>query len=145
MKYKNAGVFMDHMEAKVLEPGRLPDEAQVIRSVREGRLRIKGEGSDGVRLEHGRHTNNEHHKHNQEKEELNWYFKELAHVLLPYESILIFGPTKAHNEFANYLLRDRHFKDKEIRVDSSDYLSDAQIAERVRNFFFPGRLRRKRF
>jgi hypothetical protein len=136
---------MDHREAKVLEPDKAPPIAQVIRSLDEGNLRVPGEGADGTNLGHHRSTNNEHHKHNQEREELNWYFKELAHALLPYESIFIFGPTKAHNEFANYLLKDRHFKDKEIRVDSSDYMSDTQIAERVRNFFFPGRLKRKIF
>ena len=135
MRNDSIGIWMDHAEAKLLEPGKTHPFICTVRSVAEGLVREDGQGPDGMRLGNFRSTDNEHHKHNMEREELEKFFRDLATQAMPYQNIFIFGPTTAHNEFANYLLGRNDFKGRTITVEKSDYLSDKEVAARVNDFF----------
>jgi hypothetical protein len=127
------GVWMDHAQAKLIEPGKPAFDMRVIESPVEGRVRIEGEGADGTRLGGYRSTNNEVHKHNREQNELHQYYKQLADVLLPYEKILLCGPGTARKEFHNYLLDKKRFNGKKILSMQEDKFSDNQLAAYVTN------------
>jgi hypothetical protein len=136
MNYRNVGIWMDHSEARILEPGKMPAQACVVRSLTESQVREDGQGPDGVRLGNHRSSNNEYAKHNQVREELRNYFRELAKEIEQYEQIFIFGPGTAHSEFANFLMQDPHFREKHISVEKADHMTDMQVEKRVRDFFF---------
>jgi hypothetical protein len=139
MNQGNAGVWMDHLTAKIIEADRHPQMACVIRSISEGRrVRIPGEETSGVRLGNRRSSNDEYHRHNSAREELHMFFKDLERVLRPYSTILLFGPTTAHDEFHNFLLQDKNrVMGKRIFTRRSNYMTDRQLEEYVRDFYYP--------
>jgi len=126
------GIWMDHSSAKLVHENGLLKE---IHSDHVSQERIPGESGDGMRLGNFRSTNNEAHKHNKENNELHGYFNKIYEALTPYSDILIFGPTTAHDEFANYIIeKHKHFPGK-ISLAKSDYLSENKLLEFVRNYF----------
>jgi len=128
-------VWMDHTEAQLIEPGMTTDQIRLILSPFKGKVRKAGEESDGIQLGNYRSTNNESHKHFREQNELLSYYKQLAEALMPYNEILISGPSTAHNEVYNYLLNEKKFSGKKISVKKTDYITPNQIREIAENFF----------
>lgn len=132
---KKIGIWMDHAEARIMEPDASSDQIRLIHSSFNSRVRTAGAGSDGTQLGIYRSTNNESHKHNRKQEELHSYYKQLAEELESYDEIFIFGPSTAHNEFHNYLLKEKKFSDKKIVAESAAHTTENQMREAVRNFF----------
>lgn len=124
------GVWMDHAEAKCIEAG---ETAEAIHEVHSdaGRIRDYGQSNDGIRMGNFRSTNNEYKKHIRKQNDELAFFKELANELLPYDEILIFGPTTAGKEFYNYLIQDKQFAGRRILQRHEDYMTDNQIAAYV--------------
>ena len=135
MNKKIAGLWLDHSEAKLVNPSESNSQPSVIKSMHNQGKHIAGEEADGTRLGNFRTTNDESHKHYREQNELHVYYKKVAEALQPFDDILIFGPTTAKQELQNYLLADKNFANKKITVEPADYITDNQIAERVRNFY----------
>ena len=77
----------------------------------------------------------EHAKNNADKSNLHQYFKSVASLILKYDEILLFGPGKSQEQFKNYLNEDAHFQKKQITLDSSKHVTDAQMLAKVKEFF----------
>lgn len=135
MKKKIIGVWLDHSEARFINPLDLKSKPEVIHSLLNSHKHIPGEESDGMRLGNFRSANDESHKHFREQNELNGYYKKIAVALSPFDDILIFGPTTAKQELQNHLISDKSFVNKKITVEAADYITENQMAERVRNFY----------
>lgn len=129
------GVWMDHAEAWLITPGESVEKMRNIKSPFQGRLRVDGEESSGTRLGNYRSTNNEYNKHQQEQGQLNTFFNRLSKEVEPYTDMLLFGPTHAATEFSHHLSSLQTFKNKNISVRITDYLTPNQMVEIVRKFF----------
>src|ERR1051326_5187251 len=137
MRTFNAGVWMDHTQARIMDPALDPPLVRVVRSLTEGQVREPGQGPNGIRLGFGRSSNDEYGQHHVFMDEQRKYFRSLANALTGYETIYIFGPSPVHSRFANYLRRDRRFKYSNIAVDRGGHFNDREIAEEEGGFFFP--------
>lgn len=80
-------------------------------------------------------TKGEHGSNNANQANSLHFFKDVAHLLLPFDEILIFGPGQAQEEFHNFLKEDAHFNNKKIIIDTAERLSDAQMIAKVREYF----------
>lgn len=129
------GIWLDHAIAKIIEVGKSPSEFKIIHASNESSLHAKGEDSNGTRLGNFRASNDEWHDHHREQNEVQSYYKDLIKEVKPYDEIFIFGPTTAPQEFRNLLHLDKDFAGKRIIMEHADYITDNQLAERVRNFF----------
>jgi hypothetical protein len=129
---RQIGMWMDHASAKLVHSdGRIEE----IHSNHISLERLDGESGDGTKLGNYRSTNNEAHKHNKEVNELHSYFNSLYEALAPFSEILIFGPSTAHDEFANYIIdKHKHFPGK-IALAKTDYMTGNQLVEYVRNYY----------
>lgn len=135
LEIKKMAIWMDHKEAKFINPEDLDAGIQTIVSTVKSRERIAGEASDGIKLGGFRSSNNEFSKHERKQNALNSYYKKLAEKLSDYDEILVFGPTTARQEFCNYLKEDQNFADKVIRSDDGNYNSDNQLKAFVKKSF----------
>ncbi|MBK7038576.1 MAG: hypothetical protein KBF42_00870 [Chitinophagales bacterium] len=127
LEIKKIAIWMDHKEAKMIDPAHLDQDLIKVTSKIKGRKRISGQSSDGVKLGGFRSSNNEFAKHEKEQNSLHAYFKELADKLVVYDEILIFGPTTARQEFYNYLNAEHNFINKVIHTVDGDYITDNQL------------------
>ena len=132
---KQIGIWMDHAEARFIEPGKPAGNIQTTFSGIETRPRIDGEKPDGTRLGNFRATNNEFNKHAKEQQETHAYFKQIGTLLKPYDEILVFGPTTAQQELCNYLLEHKLVSGKVLHAVKTDYMTENQLVEYVRKHF----------
>ena len=117
---QHAGVWMDHRTAYIITS---PAE--------DGTYTIQGKvKSDEYHGDKGEHASN-----NADRADARKYHKALAHQLLNFDEILIFGPGTSQEEFRNFLHEDNHFKDKKITLDSAEHVTDNQMVAKVLNFF----------
>lgn len=134
MKNENSiGVWMDHSTARLINPEGV--FVKEIKSNLTAHLHEAGQGADGIQLGNHRSTNNEYQKHERESNELQGYYKNLAEELATYEDIYLFGPTTARKEFTNFIADQKHIAGKKVVSESSDYISEHQIAARVKEHF----------
>ena len=68
------GIWMDHAEARIINPDISADKPNLIRSSYKSRIRIAGENGDGTQLGNNRSTNNESHKHFRKQNDLHSYY-----------------------------------------------------------------------
>ncbi|MEO8148899.1 MAG: hypothetical protein ABI723_14735 [Bacteroidia bacterium] len=134
-KRSKIGLWLDHAEARIINPDKNAGIVKSIHSTVESRVRIAGESGDGTRLGNNRSSNNESQKHHREQNQVHAYYKQLAQEVMPYDDILIFGPTTAPQEFHNYLNSEKDCTGKRIKVEHTDYITDNQLTEQVHNFF----------
>ena len=135
---RKVAVFLDEAKAQFIfiKDGfaRIGD---TIKNDFEAHPRHRGEGSNQARFGtdpyHG--SNNEFRKHRQEKAARMTFFKELTEILKGFDEILLFGPGETKKELRNQLHEQQVFKGKIIDVQTSDYLSDKQLLELVREYF----------
>lgn len=73
--------------------------------------------------------------HNKRQQMQGDYYKDIAAVILKYNKVLLFGPTKAKTELHNYLNTDLHFKDITIKVKSADKMTNNEKVAFVENYF----------
>lgn len=124
---RKIGIWMDHKEAKLVDPDNSESNFPKIVSKLKSRERISGESADGIKLGGFRSSNNEFSKHEKEQNAMHAYYKLLADRLLDYDEILIFGPTTARQEFYNYLVGEHNFANKSIKTVDGNYLTDNQL------------------
>ncbi len=103
------GVWMDYTTAHLMEFSTHPHEKQVITSALAQKKQAK--------------EKSEKHVHTIEKQVHTEYFKQIASALLPYDKILLFGPTHAKNEFFNLLRADHRFDAVKMSVQDTDKMT----------------------
>jgi hypothetical protein len=132
---KQIGIWLDHSQAHFIDISKGPAIVETTYADEHGREHFAGEAAIGTKLGPTRATNNEHHVHNIEREVLSGYYNLLADRLKAYDDIYLFGPTGAKFELYNILAGDKHFKDKNIRIEASDNMTENQMVARVKYFF----------
>jgi hypothetical protein len=119
---KIAGIWMDHSEANIIDLNPKKDN-HTINS--EFTFSMKEEAL----------SRSEDLMHNKEQQMHEAYYKKLGDVILKYDHVLLFGPTRAKKELHNFLGKDTHFKDIKIDVESADKMSDNEKTAFVKNHF----------
>ena len=132
---KKVGLWMDHEEAKFIEPKKEQSSIRSIHANSPGLIRHTGESSDGTKLGQYRSSNNEFSKHRKEENNIREYFESLVEQLQSYDEIFIFGPTTAAVEFKNYLSKEKVLSDKKIHMEKADYLTEPQLLKAVKEYF----------
>lgn len=131
-------VFIDHAKAQFItcENG-IAKFNESIESVKETHPRERGQGSNQARFGSDPYqgSNNEYSKNMQSRELMKAYFHQIKNKLTPYHDILLFSAGQAKKELHNYLLEQSAFRDKNINIQNSDYLTDNQLLENVCNHF----------
>jgi hypothetical protein len=129
-------VWMDHSIARLIYPkGKEEYSIESMLSPHDIHPREDGQHSDHTSLGNGRESNNEYSRNHKENDQLHEFYHALQKVLVKYDVILLFGPTKAKDEFFNILMKDHSFDGKKISVENSDKLTDHQLIAFVKNFF----------
>ena len=123
MTGNHIAVWLDHTSATVLEYIAGTEESVVVHSnfthaAKESSL-----------------ASSERDMHNEENHDAIAFHKALAELILPYQQVLLFGPTTAKNELFNALKKDHHFDQKKIEVLSADKMTENQMHAFVKKYF----------
>jgi len=121
---KNLGIWLDHSVAHLIDLD-APIQRTLITSqfTHHTREEVLHKG--------------ENHMHHKEQQMHEAYYKELSHVILKYDHVLLFGPTDAKKELHNYVNEDLHFKEITFDVESADKMTDREEMAYVRKHFHP--------
>ena len=117
---RTAGLFIDHSHALIITTNP-SDETLHINE------RIEGPSAFT--------SDSEHARNNAKQGDLLKYYKSVAEKLFDYDSILIFGSGKAQEEFNNHLSGNSRFKEKTIKIEATDKLTDNQKVAFVKKYF----------
>ncbi len=82
-------------------------------------------------------SKSENMMHNKEQQQQGSYYKRVGEVIKNYEKVVIFGPTTAKNELANFLKEDHHFDEIEIEVKPADKMNEHEMQTFVKDYFKP--------
>lgn len=121
---KVVGVWMDHQHAFVISTSNRSKggEYDVIHKINRS-----GHEEDNFK--------NERVELSKETLELKKYFKAIAAEIIHDDAIFIFGPGKAQEEFKNMLKDDHHFDSKDIKLGTSDKITNNQMIAKVKDHF----------
>lgn len=119
---KKLGICMDHLHAKLIDL-ESKDKCHTITSAFT--FAAKEEALN----------RSEDLMHNKEQQMHEKYYKKIGAEILNYDHVLLFGPTKAKVELANFLNKDSHFKDMTIDVESADKMTDNEQNAFVKKHF----------
>lgn len=122
-KIKNLGIWMDHSNAHIIDLSIVPITTTYIKS--DSNLVSDIEYSA---LE-------ESHNHNREQRILTAFFKKLSDIILPFDNVLLFGPTDAKNELSNFLNENQFYLNKQIEIKSTCKMTENQEFAFVKNHF----------
>jgi len=111
---KQVGVWMDYSSAYVMEM--------------KGDEIATTEINSEFTWEEKQHSffRNEGLMHNKERQLVTEYFNRIGEKLAGAESVLLFGPGEAKNELFNLLIENPQFKHINIRVKTTDRLTENQ-------------------
>jgi hypothetical protein len=120
---KKLGIWMDHLNAHLMEFTVDPIETKTIQSDFNHRAKE-------LSLHKG-----ENRMHNKEQHQQAEYYKKLGNVIIHYKEVLLFGPTNAKIELLNTLLADHHFEKVRIEVREADKMTENQEHAFVKDYF----------
>lgn len=121
---KEIGLWIDHRQAVIVILSEAGEEIQKITSDMEKHVRFTG----GTESEDG---SSEDVRDRQFGNRLHSYYDEVVAVIREANSIQIYGPGEAKGELEKRLV-SAGLKDRIIRIETADKLSDKQIAAIVR-------------
>lgn len=131
----NVGVWIDSRKAVVMTLFNGEVKTQVIYSGADTRPRFKGETS--LKRKRGfSGYDYESSQQNHLSEELKKFFRQVAGSLDGAASIYLFGPGEARLGLEKAVSEMPQLKGKIADTETCDYLTDNQMAERVRKFFY---------
>jgi len=120
---KNLGIWMDHLNANLMEFTPDPIETKSIKS--EFTYQEKG-----LSL-----SKSENLMHNKEQHQQSEYYKKLSDVIRNYDEVILFGPTDAKVELFNVLKADQRFAKTKIDIKQTDKMTENQQHAFVREHF----------
>ena len=131
---QSVGLWIDHRNAIVVTIKNDKEAVQVIESNVERRVRLAGGsrsptpyGPQEVASESKRDEKYRHH--------LDAYYSEVIRVIRDADSILIFGPGEAKGELKKAIEESKDIGKRIVGVDSTDKMTQRQIAAKVRDYF----------
>ena len=120
---KKLAIWMDHASAHIME---YPLDIAGIHTITSGFTPEEKKES----LE-----KSEHLMHNKEQQGNAAFYKELGKAILPYDQVVLFGPTHAKSELLNFLKADHRFDKIKIKALTTEKMTDVQQREYVREYF----------
>ncbi len=117
------GIFMDHLNANIIEFTIDPIETTTIESAF-----THDEKAESL-------SKSEHLMHNKENNELLKYYKKLGDVIKNYANVLLFGPTDAKTELFHLLRADHGFDKIKLEVVQTDKMTENQQHAFVKHHF----------
>jgi hypothetical protein len=120
---KQAGIWMDHSNAFILEPS--------IDTI--GTNRVVSELSD-PEAEFNFYKG-EKLIHKKEQHLQLSYYRKLGEIIKKYQEVVLFGPTDAKSELLNLIKTDHLFEDIKIEVINSSRMTESQMQTFVREYF----------
>ena len=123
MKAHKLGIWLDHMNAHLIEFAADSSETKTIHSKFTHETKVNS-------LEHG-----ESKMHSKEQNQQKDYYKAIGEIIKNYNEILLFGPTDAKLELKNFLAKDHTLAGKKITVMQADKMSENQQHAFVRDYF----------
>jgi len=130
---KQAGLWIDHREAIIVVLEDKKEETKRIVSSNEKHIRYSG-SSHSKTPEGLKEVTSEDQRDRKFANDLNSYYDEVIAVIRDADSIQIFGPGEAKGELAKRL-EHAGLKAHIQAVETTDKLSDRQIAAKVREQF----------
>lgn len=124
---KQAGLWIDHRKAVIVLITEDGEEIKTIESDVEKHVRFSG--GDGSEL-----GSSEDVRDRQFGNHLNSYYDRVISVVRNAEAIQIFGPGEAKGELEKRL-KNEGLKDHALSVETTDKMTDKQIAAKVREHF----------
>ncbi len=120
---KYLGIWMDHSSAHMMEFSNDTMETKIIES--------------GFTHEDKTSTldRSEHVMHNKEQHQQKDFYKQLAEVIRNYKEVILFGPTDAKLELANFLKADHRFEGVKIETKSADKMNEHEQHKLVKEYF----------
>jgi hypothetical protein len=120
---KDIGLWIDHRKAVIVMISDEGEEVKEITSYMEKRVRFaSGDSEDG---------SSEDVRDRQYINHLNSYYDAVIAIIRDGDSVLIFGPGEAKGELEKRL-KDRGFRGHIIALETTDKMTDRQIAAKVR-------------
>ena len=86
-----------------------------------------------AKIQHG--NSSENAGNNAEQTNRVKYFKEIEHLLINSQEVLIIGPGTVQEEFKHYLEETPQFKNLKIQLDTAQQMSEEQVLEKVKEHF----------
>ncbi|MHA4809027.1 hypothetical protein ACX0G9_13015 [Flavitalea flava] len=120
---KNAGIWMDHASAHVMEFTTDPITTTLISSTFNHAEKEKSLGKS------------ENLSHNKEQHEQTAYYKTLGEVVKKFDHVVLFGPTNAKTELLNLLRADHLFEKVVIEIKPAEKMTENQQHAFVREHF----------
>lgn len=119
---KCLGIWLDHSKANLINFNN-NDSMQTILSefTYQNKIDTLSHSESGMHLK-------EHQLHEQ-------FFKKISEEILKYDKVLLFGPTNAKDELHNFLLKNKHFDEIIIGIESTDKITENQQKAFVNNYF----------
>ncbi|MGD9948183.1 MAG: hypothetical protein AB7U29_06840 [Desulfobulbus sp.] len=128
-----AGIWIDHRKAMIVLLSAKGEETLEITSNVEKHLGRNDGGSPTVPYE-AQLVKADDSRERKFTAQLDQYYTEVRAALSTAESILIFGPGEAKGELKRHL-EDAKLGDTIIAVETTDKMTDPQIAAKVREYF----------
>lgn len=125
---KKLGIWMDHTTANMIV---FTSHQQETNATNEDILQEEREESA---IKEGIHTS-EVHKHNKEQQQQQAFYTKLSQTIKEYDEVLLFGPTDAKSELANFLKSDHHFDKIKIETKPADKMTENQQHAFVKEYF----------
>lgn len=131
---KYVGLWVDHRKAVIILLIDKKATVSHIESNMEGRTRIKG-GSRSKTPYGPQKATSESRCEERYKQHLEGYYDRIVKLLDGTKAIFIFGPGAAKNELKNKIEKHKALASKIAGVDTTDKMTDPQIAAKVKKFF----------
>ena len=129
----NLGLWIDHRKAVIVPASGAPEEVRMILSHADRQPgRIDGERSTAPF--ESQQAVADDVRDRKFEQHLNTYYDEVIAAVHEAESLLILGPGEAKGEFKKRLEKEKP-GGRAVTVETTDKMSDRQIAARVRDYF----------
>ncbi len=123
MKAHKLGIWMDHMNAHLIEFRSDNSETITIHSKFTHEAKVNS-------IEHG-----ENKMHSKEQHQQREYYLALEDVIEGYQDVLLFGPTDAKVELKNMLDKNNACAGIRIAVEQADKMTENQQHAYVKHYF----------
>lgn len=134
MAHSKVGIWLDHREAALVEISDKGICTRFIQSGVEEHINEKrGSRSKTPYGPQGVFAEDKVDRRNQNQ--LNQYYSEVASGINNADSLYIFGPAEAKQEFAKYLEQNQAKKPTKVEVATADRMTETEIIEAVKKHF----------
>lgn len=132
---KTIAVWLDYSKAHLITFNGGEPVIETLLNTAVPHLREAGEKSTGTTFGKYIGSNNEYSKHNQERDDIRYYYKSIAEALRPYITIHLFGPSTAKNELNNLMYDEKLLSNKVVTVNTAGKLTEKQMIAEARKLF----------